>query len=405
MIVQENRTVDNLFNGFSGADTVEYGMTSGGKSVKLLSISLATLMGPNHSHGAFVTEFDNGKMDGFDRERVTCSPSPCSGTAFAEVNRADSKIYWQFAGNYTLADHVFQTNEGPSFPAHQYLIAGQSGRNVDSSGHVWSIAENANNSSCVVNGGLGMQIDMSSPFPGIEGNRGPTCQNYETIFDLLDGAGVSWHYYNRKYTGFWAGPAAVRHIWHGPDRKNLIVPETTVLADIAAHRLPAVSYIMPSPPNSDHPHTTPTNPLNGPYWVGTIVNAIGQDPYYWSNTAVLVTWDDWGGWFDHAKPIHPFPNDPYEYGFRVPLLVISPYARPHYVGHHQRTYSSILHFIEDVYGLPSLNTTDAQTDDLAGLFNFSQRPLQYVPVDTHGWVPKSLPLGGAANTAYPEDGD
>ena len=401
VIVQENRSVDNLFNGFPGADTAQSGINSHGVSVVLKTISLGTIADPSHSHAAFVTEFDNGKMDGFDLEHVNCPVQPCASSAYAKVKPSETLIYRQLAGNYTFADHVFQTNEGPSFPAHLYLIAGQSGRNVDKFGHVWSISENAGNSSCVTSGDTGLQIDMSSPYPGIVGNRIDPCQEFQTIFDPLDGAKVSWRYYNRKYSGFWSGPSAVRHLWNGPDRANMVIPETTVLSDIAAHRLADVSYVMPNPPNSDHPHDAKTDPFNGPNWVGTVVNAIGKDPYYWANTAIVITWDDWGGWFDHVRPVHPFTNDPYEYGFRVPLIVVSPYARPHYIGSHQRSFSSILHFIEDVYALPSLNTTDAQTDDLAGLFNFSQKPLQYVPVNTHGWVPKM----SVDRTPYPEDGD
>ncbi len=127
--------------------------------------------------------------------------------------------------------------------------------------------------------------------------------------------------------------------------------------------------MIPSGQASDHPG----NNGSGPYWVAAIVNAIGHSPY-WSNTAIFITWDDWGGFYDHVAP--PIYNS-YEYGFRVPLIVVSRYAKAHYVSHETHDFGSILRFIEETFNLPSLGYADSRADDLSDCFDFYQHPLQF----------------------------
>ena len=107
--------------------------------------------------------------------------------------------------------------------------------------------------------------------------------------------------------------------------------------------------------------------------MAAVVNAIGKSAY-WNDTAIFVTWDDWGGWYDHVTP--PIYNA-YELGFRVPLIVISPYAKNHYVSHPQHEFGSILKFTEKIFGLPSMHTTDERADDLFDCFDFSQPPRKF----------------------------
>jgi phospholipase C len=116
----------------------------------------------------------------------------------------------------------------------------------------------------------------------------------------------------------------------------------------------------------------------GPQWVATVVNALGRSSY-WKNTVVIVVWDDWGGWYDHVRP----PQlDAMGLGFRVPMLVISPYAKHGYVSHRQYEFGSILKFVEEVFALPSLGTTDARADDLSDCFDFTKPPRSYAPIAT-----------------------
>lgn len=120
-----------------------------------------------------------------------------------------------------------------------------------------------------------------------------------------------------------------------------------MLTDIADHKLGAVTWITPDAAESDH---ADCNSELGPYWVADIVNAIGNSSY-WATTAIFITWDDWGGWYDHVPP--KIINS-YEYCFRVPLIIVSPYAKPGYISHVTHDFGSILKFIEKTYGLTFL---------------------------------------------------
>ena len=156
----------------------------------------------------------------------------------------------------------------------------------------------------------------------------------------------------------------------GSPWQNVIIPEKRVLTDIANNQLAQVTWIIPDGAASDHAQI---NDGSGPSWVASIVNAIGNSQY-WTNTAIFITWDDWGGWFDHVAPK---VINSYEYGFRVPLIVVSPYAQAKHVSHNTHDFGSILKFIEENYGLPSLGYADAPADDFSDCFNFSQTPLAF----------------------------
>jgi phospholipase C len=136
-----------------------------------------------------------------------------------------------------------------------------------------------------------------------------------------------------------------------------------------------VTWITPTAQASDHPMITDGS---GPDWVASVVNAVGESQF-WDNTAIFVVWDDWGGWYDHVTP----PNySSYDLGFRVPMLVISPYANNGYVSHVQHEFGSILKFSEEQLGLPSMGTTDERADDLSDCFNFDQSPTPFVAIPT-----------------------
>src|SRR5262249_10817410 len=159
-------------------------------------------------------------------------------------------------------------------------------------------------------------------------------------------AGVSWRYYSPGVgaNGYiWSAYQAIDHIRNGPDwDAHVISPETRVLADLGAAtpQLAQVTWVVPSGPNSDHLKSTQylpgTQTPAGPAWVTSIVNAVGASPF-WSETAIFITWDDWGGFYDHVKP----PQADYMgLGFRVPLIVVSPWARKGYVSKVQHEFGS-----------------------------------------------------------------
>jgi phospholipase C len=184
--------------------------------------------------------------------------------------------------------------------------------------------------------GFHQYVSLIGPEGG-ESQRIYPCFEHPTLMDLLDPRNIDWRYYTTGLSWentLWTAPDAIRHIRFGRAWSKVIPSPTQVLVDIANHELPAVSWVIPSGQNSDH---AGGNTGGGPSWVAAVVNAIGNSPY-WSNTAIFITWDDWGGWYDHvAPPIYNY----YEYGFRVPLIVVFPYAKPHYVSHEMHDFGSI----------------------------------------------------------------
>jgi len=374
IIFQENRSVDNLFNGLPGADTVTSGLNSSGQTVALQPISLTAPYDLDHSHHGFATEYNGGAMNGFDTEGSSACTSGCPPAnvrAYGYVPQSEVQPYFAMAQQYTFADRMFQTNQGPSFPAHQYIIAGTS---APATGSALFASENPFKPGGGGTGGCdspaGSLVALIDP-SGSEAQQTYPCFEHQTLFDLLDQKHISWKYYESYVgPGLWTAPDAIQHIRSGPDYANVVAPNTTIITDVQAGHLPQVSWVMPTCAQSDHAHCTDGS---GPSYVASIVNAVGNSPY-WNNTAIFVTWDDWGGWYDHVKP--PMYNS-YELGFRVPLLVISPYARPGYVSHVQHEFGSILKYIESNYGLGTLGYSDARADDLSDCFNYNQTPLPF----------------------------
>ena len=378
VIFQENRTPDNLFHGLPNADIAESGLNSKGRRIVLTPIPLAAHYGPDHTHQAFVQMYRRGRMDGADKIGVSCLPAKCTGSnlVFAYVDPLEVKPYFDLAEQYTFADRMFQTNQGPSFPAHQFIIAGTSAPSATS--HLFA-AENPGypigysgpnafyNAGCMAP--VGEAVFLIDPL-GREHFTQYPCFEHRTLPDLLDDANISWRYYTPSAGLIWTGPNAIRHLRFGPDWSNVTMPQTKILTDIQVRDLPSVSWVIPSGQASDHPQATDGS---GPSWVAAIVNAIGESPY-WSSTAIFITWDDWGGWYDHVAP--PIYNS-YEYGFRVPLIVVSPYSKPHYVSHATHDFGSILKFIENDFDLPSLGFADSRADDLSDCFDFSKPPLRF----------------------------
>ncbi len=164
----------------------------------------------------------------------------------------------------------------------------------------------------------------------------------------------------------WNGYDAIKAVRYGSDWKNNIsTPNTNVFRDLQNKTLPAVSWVIPTLADSDHPASGCDK---GPHWVTSVVNAIGKSSY-WKSTAIVVLWDDWGGFYD---PVPPPQLDYTSLGMRVPMIVISPFARNHYVSKTQYEFGSVLKFIEQNFGAASLGTTDARATSIADAFNYKQ---------------------------------
>jgi len=362
VIVQENRSFDNLFQGFPGADTVSSGRASDGSTVQLQPVSLAAGYDPDHQYADFVNSSDGGKMDGFDR--VAQNGQHLKNYSYAYAPRSEVQPYFDLASAYALSDRMFQSNNSASYPAHQYLIAAQSANAVNvPSALPWGCDAPAGATVSL------LQPDGTMQSPGVT-----PCFDYQTIGDSLDTAGVSWAYYAPSITAAGHDPAgaiwtpydAVKHVRYGSDwGRNQIAPETTILSDIANGTLRSVSFVSPDAFNSDHARFPSAT---GPLWVSSIVQAIGNSKY-WADTAIFVTWDDWGGWYDHVVPPHIDQNGP---GFRVPLIAVSPYAKHHYVSHAVLETASLTRYVENVFKLPTLGQRDATATAPDDMFDYQQ---------------------------------
>ena len=405
VIVQENRSTDNLFQDpvliGRHADIAQSGMDSQGNTIQLQQMDIAAHFDPDHSHLAFTSMCQLNpttgqcQMDGANLMKVVC-PAGIQNCVFSYVNPSEVQPYFTMAETYTFADHMFQTNQGPSMPAHQFLISGTS---APSTGSSLFAAENPQTGGLSPDAGCdapaGSTVALIDP-TGNEKSNPPIfpCFEHATLTDLLEQNGHTWRYYTPSgYVGgaapaLWIGPEAIQHIClplnadgdcNGPDwTSHVVLNQTQILTDIANNHLQDVSWVIPTGLESDHPGSTDGS---GPSWVASVVNAIGNSSY-WANTAIFITWDDWGGLYDHVPPPHVLVNCTqfgcgYVYGFRVPLIVISPYAKAQYISKQQHDFGSILKFIENTFNLPSLGYADAAADDLSDCFDFNQTPLQF----------------------------
>jgi phospholipase C len=374
IMVQENHSFDHLFATFPGADGTTYGYMYTGQRIKLKEGDLYSPLLLNNGHQAFEDDYDNGKMNGFST--VYVSSVPCPTCAYQYVNPAQIQPYWDMAKQYVLGDHMYPTESSGSFTGHQDLIRGDTAINdheslIDfPSRGPWGCDAPPGTTTPLLTKS-GQYID-DGPAP---------CLSYPTLRDLLDAKNISWKYYTPELFGgglagsYWDAFDAISAVRNGPEwTTNISSPEKNIFKDIKAGSLAAVSWVIPDGVNSDHAGFTKKD--TGPSWVASVVNAIGRSQY-WSSTAIVIVWDDWGGWYDHVPP----PQLDYAgLGIRVPMIVVSPYAKAGYVSHTQYEFGSILKFVEGVWGLGSLGTSDRRSNSIEDVFDFTQKPRKFVQI-------------------------
>lgn len=420
VLFQENRSFNNLFAGFRGANSATSAPCATefpnghpadwckpGVKIPLRQISLATTgvhvggTDIGHDHAAFELEFDGGKMDGFDLIGFgtfatglcyTKKENNCAELyPYAYVNRSETKPYWDLAKTYTLADRMFSTATTDSYVAHQQIIAGAAKLNAHE-----SLVDTPSTYPWGCDSPAGTVTSMITTSGRVLTNKGPfPCFTYATMADSLDAAGVSWKYYvyssdttasDGDFSGqVWNGFESIEKIrcarfahdscfGFGKDwSTHISEPSSKVLADIQTGSLQQVSWVIPGLLCSDHPAS---GAKAGPSWVSEIVNAVGKSKY-WNDTAIVILWDDWGGFYDNVAP----PQINYtSLGMRVPMIVVSRYARRGYVSHTQYDFGSVLKFIEETFGAESLNASDASADSIADTLDLSQKPTSFRPV-------------------------
>lgn len=443
-IVQENRTFDNLFGGprpFPNATAADSGETSDHKRITLNKIQLASFIGtqdPDNYHHDWMWACDPPqtppptippgsespcRMDGFN---IAATPSPGytppakTDNIYSYIDYSDTVPYWDIARAYTIGDHFFMGHNSESYTAHQYLFSGQSNNVVDppdyhkDAGYCsgfydycaftpWGCDSPSGTTTYRLDPEKGDQSkDPIGPFPCF-GPGGPYPNvKYPALADRVDEKGLTWRLYGHslcqainpldvnasiRYGGLWPSKPDMSKCHRDEgifsskvDTKNFRMPEYTFLDDVkdSKRELANVTWILPGILTSDHPGV----PFGwcGPSWVAKLVNAVGTSKY-WDSTVIFVLWDDWGGYYDHVKPY--VVRDAAGPGFRVPLLVVSPYVRRKHVAHTEIEFGTLLKFTEETLGLKSLGATD-DSPYLHDLNDFFQdKPEPFATINPH----------------------
>lgn len=442
LVVQENRTVDNLLGSNSSSNQYylpglvfsttgqAYTITSGKKTVftvQAVPIPLASTLGggdsldaddydPSHSHKSWNAACDSPlitdpstdcAMDGFNQVAVACltGATGCPGPqypTYTYVQYKDVAPYFQIASQYGYANYMFQTNQGPSFPAHQFIFGGTS-QPGNGPQPTWFVAENAAGLVDSVNGCIAdsaASVQLVNPATQDEKTKTFPCFNHATMADVFATVSpqIGWTYYTPGQGSLWSAPDALQSMcivkngkctgpyWNkgGADGYVDLNP-SDVLTDISNCTLKKVSWVIPTALESDH---ATLSDGSGPSWVASIVNAIGTQPKcpngltYWKDTVILITWDDWGGWYDHVVPPALSSKAPADassnvYGFRVPLLVVSAYTPAGTVSNTiGLDFGAMLKFIEEIFNVGNIPPGDYAdyyaNDDLAEFFRFDK---------------------------------
>jgi len=326
IMMQENHSFDNYFGTFPGADGLPPGLVVEGFAPFHLPSAITRNL--PHSATAAQSAMNNGRMDRF----VAVEGSP---DTLGYYDWRDIPNYWAYAKRFALSDHFFSSFAGPTLPNHLFAVAAQS---------------------------TGVDRNLSRP-PGAG-------FGFASLPDSLESAGISWKCYVGKkdphqfdalnpLAGF---PSLLRD--KNPPR---LVSSGKLFEDIRSGTLPSVAWIFPSMEESEHPLT---DVRYGMWYVTAVVNALMKSSS-WQNTVLVVTWDEYGGFFDHVTPPHQFGT---MLGPRVPALIISPYARPGFIDHTTCDFSSVLRYVEDHFRIPPLTEWDSNAASIGGMLDSTPHP-------------------------------
>ena len=367
VLMQENHTFDNYFGTYPGADGMPAGTTMpvdpGNPKAGYVTpwhIGNSTITDLSHSAATFHAQYDNGKMDGF--VSALNARNQNGKLAMGYYDGTDIPYYWNLADNYVLFDQFFSSAQDGSFANHLFWVAA-----------VPPIVPKGQKLSDVL-------------------------ANIPTIFDSLQAAGVSWKFYVQNYDAninyrneSASGSKAAQVVWvpllnfdrfiDDPTLSSHIVDLNQYFIDLHNGTLPAVSYIVPSGA-SEHP---PSNLMSGQRFVKSIIQELMRSSF-WDSSAFLLAYDDWGGWYDHVTPIQV---DQFGYGPRVPVLLVSPYAKTGYVDHTVLDFTSILNFIEQNWNIAPLAARDTNANNFLSAFNFNQaaRLPNFLPLTRISTIP------------------
>jgi len=397
-LMLENRSFDNMYGRFPGANGSSVGVKFG-EEVPLAACPHWLPGDIPHDRAAHLNNVNDGAYDGF---AIGQFGDPWAYTTF------DGEMvpnYWQWAREYVLCDNVFASVGGPSYPNHFFFVAGQSGGVLDNPENIEVRIEDGKRFKS-----WGCDAVGENVYVLVKDDRGnltkhDTCFNFRSVPEQLEEIGVSWGYYSAgKYQSgyFWNALNGISGVYHTDLwRPERIRPVDKLVEDIEGDRLPSVTWVTPRFELSDHP---PQSTCFAHDWLTDVVNALMRSDG-WEHTALFITWDEWGGFYDHVPP--PEVDD-IGLGFRVPMLVISPYAKKGYVDDAEGEFSSPLKFIEDNWGLPYLTRRIERTHNFEHVFDFERNPRRdaeplpkfgscfgtpwdYPGDDYPGWPPETEP--------------
>ncbi|MHB8085177.1 MAG: phospholipase C [Dehalococcoidia bacterium] len=370
-IMQENRSFDSYFGTYPGADGIPAGVSfrdpRDGTMVGPYHDTSDVNRGGPHDWDNAQADINNGKMDGFLIESykgiaangLTFKPGNTPGNDPKDVmgwhDFHEIPNYWNYARLYVLQNRMFESVASYSLPAHLYMLAAQSG---------------------------GYYYARRQPRP--------TTYNFPEITELLGSGKIDWKYYVTsgklpdtedphvvgsieqqeqnpdKYT-LWNPLPAFPKVQDNPEQRNRLQDTSQFYKDAADGKLPQVSWVIPSGAVSEHP---PAGVREGMAYVTGLVNSVMQGPD-WNTTAIFISWDDWGGFYDHVPP----PKiDYYGLGIRVPGLVISPYARQGYIDNNVYSFESWLRLVEERFSIQSMTARDTNAKDMISAFDFDDPP-------------------------------
>jgi phospholipase C len=376
VIVKENHTFDNYFGSFPGAE--------GTTTCKLMNGTIPCPKAGDlprdmcHTHACALADWNLGQMNGFEQDPAANENDDY--LAWSQYDGTTIPNYWAYAEHYALADHFFANVLGPSYPGHMFFLAAQAGWATDNPPTdvlhpYWGCDQSAGSTCPVLAGGT---CTVDNVFP---------CFDIPSIPTVLP-AGINWKFYGSNFyilNEVWSMFDGIGPIRNGPGWANVVTVDQFT-SDIQNKTLPNVTWLVDQDLADEHPGVGSV--CAGENWTVGYVNQL-MGSAYWSDTVVFFTMDDFGGWYDHVPPPRQYgcnATTPYGLGFRLPLIIMSPYVKAG-VYKNVAEQASIPRFIEKVFGAPALSTLDpaaqdGQANDLLDAFDFTQTPLPPLMLQT-----------------------